>query len=150
MVLFCGNPKNPGCPLFLCLLPSGEVKERMTGGVRNLRIWGFGWLSIALAHFPFFWLDCIESQPTQIKRTEHLRAHYLLISKNSPRGLLFEHLISAHLAVCEGEPWTAFGLSLATPPQESDLILEQQIRIISNCFMLKGRVLDQMKAFSWH
>lgn len=32
----------------------------------------------------------------------------------------------------------------ATPPQESDLILEQQMRIISNCFMLKGRVLDQM------
>lgn len=99
MVLFSGIPKNPRCPLFLHLLFSGEVKENMTRWVRNLKIWGFGWLSIALAHFPFSWLDRTKSQPTQIKRTEHLRAHYLLISKNSPRGLPLEHLISIHLAV---------------------------------------------------
>lgn len=153
MVLFSGIPKNPRCPLFLHLLFSGEVKENMTRWVRNLRIWGFGWLSIALAHFPFSWLDRTKSQPTQIKRTEHLRAHYLLISKNSPRGLPLEHLISIHLAVrlrggaghCLWPLCNQLGSGEKTiPPHESDLILQQQVSITSNCFLLKGRVLDQM------
>lgn len=91
-------PETKAPSLSVCCLPV-RWRKILHRWLRNLRIWGFGWLSIALAHFPFFWLDHIKSQPTQIKRAEHLRAHYLLVSKTSPIGLPIEHLIFTHLAV---------------------------------------------------
>lgn len=129
----------------VCCLPV-RWRKVLYRWLRNLSLWGFGWLSVALAHFPFSWLDRIKSRPTQIKRTEHLRAHYLMVSKTSPRGLPIEHLISTlscsqAVRERESEPCTSSGLSLtgwAAPPQESDLIFEQQMSIIANCFTLKG------------
>jgi hypothetical protein len=93
------HPREPkALCFFLCCFPVRSRKE-LQGWRQTLRIGGFGGGGVALAHFLFLWLDWLQNQPTEIKRTEHLSGHYLLVSKAGPRGLRAAHSTSTHLAV---------------------------------------------------